>query len=177
MKTITYYIGLYGMLFFALLFFVILFSGCSANKRLQKLEATHPELFKLHNSDSVRTKIVQTEKDSIIYQPGATNTYTVTVPCPPSVKYTHIIHSKGVTSTLIIDSGKATVECECDSVKEINRVLTDSIKTLEIKNTSGMATTQVVVNSFFAKVCMWFAGIVFVFGLLMIAWKVFKPKV
>jgi hypothetical protein len=122
----------------------ISFCSCSGERKLKKLEASHPELFKLHNSDSIKTVVKETEHDSTIYLPGKTNTYTVSIPCPQVVNYTHTTHFKGGSSTLNINAGKATVTCHYDSLQEIICNIRDSVKTLEIKNTSGIATTTIV---------------------------------
>ena len=99
---------------------ICLFCGCSDEKKLQRIEEKHPELFKPLVKDSVgKTIITYVRHDSIIQLPGQTNTFTVTVPCPLASSYTYTSHFKSGTATLKIDSGKAIVICHDDSLNEI----------------------------------------------------------
>lgn len=107
-----------AILFYLLI--VFLFSACSDEEKLQRIEKRSPELFQTHIRDSVgKTTVVYVRHDSIINIPGHTDTFTVSVPCPPTVVYTHISHFKSGTATLHIDSGKATVICHEDSLNQI----------------------------------------------------------
>jgi hypothetical protein len=107
-------------IFLLIVSFGTIISGCSDEKRLQRIENRNPGLFQPLTKDSIgKTKVTYITHDSIIHLPGQTNTFTVTIPCPLSATYSHISHFKSGTATLQIDSGKATVICHDDSLNEI----------------------------------------------------------
>ncbi len=137
---------------------VFLFSACSDEERLQRIEKRNPELFQIRIRDSVgKPTVTYVRHDSVINIPGHTDTFTVSVPCPQEVAYTHTSHFKSGTATLHIHSGKATVICHDDSLNEIvswqNKII-DSNRTY-IRE--GLAERMVAQPpSSFNDFCHWF---------------------
>jgi len=96
------------------------FSSCSPEQKLQHLENRHPELFKPVVKDSVSNTIQYVTHDSIINIPGQSavlhDTFLLNKPCP--MHYQKVLRSGNETATLKIDSGRVTVICHDDSLKQ-----------------------------------------------------------
>ncbi|HTB31491.1 MAG TPA: hypothetical protein VK808_05655 [Bacteroidia bacterium] len=99
---------------------VMAFSGCTPQMKLQRLENMHPELFKPIVKDSISNTIQYVTRDSIINIPSNSvtlhDTFLVNKPCP--AHYHKVIKADNETATLNIDSGRITVICHDDSLKQ-----------------------------------------------------------
>ena len=148
---------------------VAAFMGCKAyeekraEKKLAKLEFSHPELFSIKNSDTTYKPQVKETKtiDTIILQ-GRATTYTLNIPCPTANVTAKAKSSQGYTP-VSIKNDILTFKCPQDSLMEIITDIRDSVKTLEVKNTSGLAKTVITVNK---PLTWWQTGLMFVGGIV-----------
>lgn len=160
-----------ALIFVALTFATVcsvLFSACSDEKKLERIEKRSPSLFQPITKDSVgKTQISYVMHDSIIHLPGQTDTFSVAIPCPQAVVYNHVAHFKSATATLQIDSGKATVICHDDSLNTIISWQNKIIDSNRICIREGLAEKIVAQPpSSFDDFCHWFT-ILFLIGVVL----------
>lgn len=124
-------------------------AGCNSQKacerKLAKIEMKCPDLFKFHNTDSIKTVIHETKTTDTVLLPGATNTFTVTLPCPEARNFIKTSHFKAGNASLSISNGIATVKCPYDSLLTVFTTYKDSIFKTHIIDKSGIATQTVSV--------------------------------
>jgi len=151
-----------------------LMSGCNSQKacerKLAKIEQKCPDLFKLHNSDSTKTVIKETKTTDTILLPGATNTFTVALPCPWAAKITKISHFKAGNASLSINNGIATVKCPYDSLLSVYTTYKDSVFKTRVIDRSGIATRTITVyvTHWYDYFCRTIVGISLLFLVLWI---------
>jgi hypothetical protein len=172
MKKLIYYFSLFPFTF-------SLFWGCSPQQKLQHLENKHPELFKPIVKDSTSTSVQYITHDSLINIPGQTimlrDTFLVNKPCP--THFSKTIKTGGETAILKIDSGKVTVICKDDSLKQEILLRDKIISKFKEHVQVGIAENDVYKTHWYDYFCRTFVGITLVFLLVWVALKAIKPSI
>jgi len=169
MKKRIYYFYLFSFTF-------SLFCGCSPQQKLQHLENKHPELFKPRIKDSASTTIQYVSHDSLITIPGQSavmhDTFLINKPCP--THFNRTLKSGGETAILNIDSGKVTVICKDDSLKQEILLRDKIINNFKEHVQVGVAENDVYKTHWYDYFCRTVVGIALVLLLIWVAMKAIK---
>ncbi len=153
----------------------ISFISCSPRQKLQHLENKHPELFKPIEKDSTSSITQYLTRDSIINFPVQSvtlhDTFLMDKPCP--THYNKTVKSGLETATLHIDSGKVTVICKDDSLKQEITIRDKIISNFKEHVQVGVAENDVYKAHWYDYFCRTVVGIALLFLLLWVVLKTF----
>jgi hypothetical protein len=153
-------------------------TSCTPEQKLQRLENRHPELFKPTVKDSVSNTIQYVTHDSIISIPARSvvlhDTFLLNKPCP--THYHKVLSSGTESATLNIDSGKVSVICHDDSLKQEIVMRDKIISTYKTHTDVGTAEHNVYLTHWYDYFCRTVVGISLLFLILWITLHAVKMK-